>query len=197
MVGLFMLLKTSSSIWNSSNLFLCHILNLNVQNFSSWLVPSVHMIEIENEGVQWTSQLFPIASSDSRLLSALFYFQLLSLLEFFCPILAPQQVSVSLLLFPNPTCAGCHLSSSVCQRPRLQLCGLSSCAIHCSSSWSVKSLSAASKFRWSTPRGPLGPVQASLDGCMASTQRKDMRSPFIFSQEKRDCCRPPQKDACQ
>lgn len=131
-----MLLKTSSSIWNSSNLFICHILNLNIQNFSSWLIPSVHMIAIENEGVQWTSQLFPIASSDSRLLSALFYFQLLSLLEFFCLILGPQQDSVSLLLFPNPACAGCHLGSSVCQRPRLQLCGLSSCAILCSSSWS-------------------------------------------------------------
>lgn len=124
-----MLLKTSSSIWNSSNLFMCHILNLNIQNFISWVVPSVCMIEIENEGVQWTSQLFPIASSDSRLLSALFYSQLLSLLEFFCPILAPQQVSVSLLLFPNPTCVGCHLSSSVCQRAAAAALQAQLCAI--------------------------------------------------------------------
>lgn len=120
MVGLFMLLKTSSTIWNSSNLFICYMLNLNIQNVSSWLVPSVCMNEIKNVGVWWTLHRFTIASFDSRLLPALFYFQLLSLLEFFCPVLAPQQVSVSLALPRSfslaPTCAGCHLSSSLCQR---------------------------------------------------------------------------------
>lgn len=135
-----MLLKTSSSTWNNSNLFICHILNLNIQNFSSWLVPYVCMIETENVGVQWTSQLLPIASSDSRLLLALFYFQLLSLLEFFCPVLALEQVSVSLALpcsfFLPPTCVGCPSAHLCARKLLLQHCRLSACAIPCNSSWS-------------------------------------------------------------
>lgn len=118
MVDFFMLLKTSSSIWNSSNLFICHILNINIQNFSSWLVHSVCMIEMENEGIQWTSQLFPVASSDSRLLSALFPASITVriLLSHPCPSAGFCFPGTSPLLFPNPTCAGCHLSSSVRQR---------------------------------------------------------------------------------
>lgn len=135
-VGLFMLLNTSSILWNNSNLFVCHILNLKIQNFSSWLLPSVPMIEIENVGVWWTSQLFKIASFDSRLPPAAVCFQLLPLLAFFHPILLPQQVSASLTLpryfSLTPICVGCvcHLvSSRRASEPLSQHYALSSRAI--------------------------------------------------------------------
>ena len=135
-VGLFMLLNTSSVTWNNSNLFIHHILNLKIQNFSSWLLPSVSMVEIQKVGVWWTSQLFTIAFSDSSLLPALVYFQLLPLLEFFFPILSP---SAGICFCDAPALPLCWLPlpsrlTSVCQRAVLQHRVLGSCATRCNGS---------------------------------------------------------------
>lgn len=112
-------------IWQTKEirLFCCtfnpSLLTLKIQNFSNWLLPLASMIKIENVGVWWTSQQFTIATFDSRLFPALVYFHLLPLLEFFRPVLPPQQVSVSLTLphyvFLTPICVGClcHLVSSL------------------------------------------------------------------------------------
>lgn len=48
----------------------------------------------------------------------------------------------------------------------------------------VKSVSAASACRWSSPHGPLGPMQASFHGCLASTQRRVWELPSFAVRRK-------------
>lgn len=154
------------------------------------------MIEIENVGVWWTSQLFTIASFDSRLLPALVYFQLLPLLAFFRPILPPQ-VYVSLTLpryfFLTPICVGClcHLLSSLsASELLLQHCVLSSCAIHCNSSWSKwwatisEILLSCFSLQVEHPQRLAGTSACFLHWMHGPQVREGIRVPFACSQER-------------